>query len=169
MKYQSINIRIKLFKNGSVVIHYSNKTEIPIPIDDIIGKLEKEISFNTKLTNCKLARKVVQWKTSGNDLEKIKSYMQQNYKGNYDIIEHKSSSLPWISFAIHGNKIRLGRKSISCINNKSENKEIDNFMSILQKYFTVQNNEVQNEDEDDDINNEVNDIIDNDLQLTIII
>lgn len=164
MKYQSIIIRIKIFKSGSVIFHYSHATEISI--DDIIEKLKEELSFDTKLTKYKLVMKVVAWKTNGNDLDQLKSYLEVNYKGNYDIVEHKSSLFPSISFTIHGNKVRLEGKSIICRYRRIEDKEIDNFMSILQKYFNNQNDEIEENNNQD--NENVADE-DEDEQLTIII
>jgi len=162
MKYKTVNIRIKLFRSGSIIFHYFHKMEIPA--GNIINNFKEKLKFNTELTKWKLVMKVVEWKTSGNDLEKIKAYLQRNYKDNYDIIEHKSSSLPSISFAVHGNKVRLGKKSITCQYSRIEDKEIDNFMLVLQKYFNRQNNEIEDNNNQDNENE-----VDEDKQMTIII
>ncbi|ARF12113.1 hypothetical protein Klosneuvirus_3_248 [Klosneuvirus KNV1] len=168
MKYLSDNIRIKLFKSGSVILHYKHKTEIPV--NNIIEKLKGKLTFNTVLSKYKLRMKVVEWRTSGNNLKEIKSYLQLNYNGNYDIVENNLS--PIILFDVHGNKICMGRKSIISTQRHIENKETDNFILVLQKYFNSQNNEFDdnnnaqdNENKDDDIENEA----DEDKQMTITI
>jgi len=171
MKYLSDNIRIKLFKSGSVILHYKHKTEIPV--DNIVEKLKDKLTFNTVFSKCKLIMKVVEWRTSGNNLKEIKSYLQLNYNGNYDIVENNSPLVPSMSLSIHGNKIRMGNKSIISAQHHIENKEIDNFISVLQKYFNSQNNEIEdnnnNQDNENEVDEDIEDEADEDKQMTITI
>jgi len=177
IKYENINIRISIFQSGNAIINYNHKKEFQV--DEIINNLAENFDFEIGITKSQLVTKTVEWRTINNNLSDIKTHVQNNYKGNYDIIEHESSLFPSLFFTVRGNKIRIGKKSVRCSYRRINDKEIDNFMSILQKYYDNSTGKTEDgeitvdkdiESEDDEKHDEIeNDMMDKDIPLTIII
>ena len=146
-KYNSINIRTSVFKSGSMMFDYNHKDELPI--HDVVNILTNHFPGDIKLTKGGLVMKMVTWKTQTTDINNIKTYVQNNYKGNYDFTERASNIFPNVSYTIHGNKIRVGKKSITCVYRSPNDKEIDNFILMLQKYYGVTNDNKSEESEEE--------------------